>query len=67
MGYKIKRRNIGREIKGDLFSRTKKAFGLTQEEKDRIRKVKRKVVSKIPTKKRLKKLGSDVDFRRFFN
>ena len=62
MKYKIKKRENGKLIKKEFIKRTKKAFKLSPSETKRINKIKKRIKKKIPTKKKIKKYASRINF-----
>ena len=70
MKYKLKSRNRLGEIKSDFFSRTKKAFSLTNPEKNYLVKKAGKAgatLRKKLTKAKGKYSGKNINFNRLFN
>ncbi len=66
IGYKIKPRFKKGELKGDLIGRAKKVFAPTKQEKKTLKRFHKKFKKKIPSRKRIKSLGTKINFRNFF-
>jgi len=62
----VNKTGIAKNIKGDLIARSKKAFTLTEDEKRSLKNLKKKTIRKLPSKRKLKKIGRSVDFSRLF-